>query len=199
MAHPGCGPPTPVYTSASVAMHGAGPPQAAHMMSAVGGMMGYYPRPQMVRSGGSPNSGGSPSPGSDDSDDSTPLAQVGSLALPLSLAVLSVSSLFCLIVFFSLYFRLLLPLVCFFFGSSYPFFFLHRSPFLCPSLTLLVYTFFTSSFSHSPPTLHLLFLSSSPPLPLGTVKPEQDYSVRAPSPPSPSPPPRAQVTWREVP
>ncbi|XP_047493091.1 TOX high mobility group box family member 3-like isoform X2 [Penaeus chinensis] len=77
MAHPGCGPPTPVYTSASVAMHGAGPPQAPHMMSGVGGMMAYYPRPQMVRSGGSPNSGGSPSPGSDDSDDSTPLAQMG--------------------------------------------------------------------------------------------------------------------------
>lgn len=79
MVHPGCGPPTPVYTSASVAMHGAGPPQGPHMMAGVGGMMGYYPRPQMVRSGGSPNSGGSPSPGSDDSDDSTPLAQVCNL------------------------------------------------------------------------------------------------------------------------
>ncbi|KAK8746378.1 hypothetical protein OTU49_017377, partial [Cherax quadricarinatus] len=76
MVHPGCGPPTPVYTSASPVMHGAGPPQGPHMM---GGMMGvgYYPRPPMARNGASPNSGGSPSPGSEDSDDSTPLAQMG--------------------------------------------------------------------------------------------------------------------------
>ncbi|XP_071517824.1 uncharacterized protein [Panulirus ornatus] len=79
MVHPGCGPPTPVYTSAGPAMHVAGPPQGPHMMGGVGGMMGggYYPRPPMARNGGSPNSGGSPSPGSEDSDDSTPLTQVG--------------------------------------------------------------------------------------------------------------------------
>lgn len=79
MVHPGCGPPTPVYTSAGPAMHVAGPPQGPHMMGGVGGMMGggYYPRPPMARNGGSPNSGGSPSPGSEDSDDSTPLTQMG--------------------------------------------------------------------------------------------------------------------------
>ncbi|XP_045137134.1 thymocyte selection-associated high mobility group box protein TOX-like isoform X13 [Portunus trituberculatus] len=74
MVHPGCGPPAPIYTSASPGMP-TGVPQGPHMMAGAVGMMGYYPRQPMARNGGSPNSGGSPSPGSEDSDDSTPLAQ----------------------------------------------------------------------------------------------------------------------------
>uniref|UniRef100_A0A0P4WHI7 HMG box domain-containing protein n=1 Tax=Scylla olivacea TaxID=85551 RepID=A0A0P4WHI7_SCYOL len=86
MVHPGCGPPAPIYTSASPGMP-TGVPQGPHMMGGAVGMMGYYPRQPMARNGGSPNSGGSPSPGSEDSDDSTPLAQMARAKRPSSESV----------------------------------------------------------------------------------------------------------------